>query len=202
MELGGDSCWVCPSCANGQRLADRALVRGSFLLADCALELRPCGMKARLHRAIWNAEDVGDLFDRCLIEIAEGEQGALIGTQAIESAHDEIALGDPVIDDAGGRDKTQVLGEPRLMSRSTALGAYDATCFVDQDPGHPGVEPVGFAEGADVTPSDRERLLDSVAGIGLIARDRGRQTNQADDARIDERVERGAVAGLGSLDQV
>jgi hypothetical protein len=72
---------------------------------------------------------------------------------------------------------------------------------VDEDTTQPGVELVEVAQSGQVLPGGHARVLGRIAGVGVVADDRPRGSEQPVDPRRDERLEGVAVAGSGALDQ-
>jgi hypothetical protein len=139
---------------------------------DRAFELHPGGMQAGLHGAAWDTEDISDLVEWRLVEIAKREQRTLSRIDAIKSANDEISLCNPVIKGLSTVRGPRLFLDCHLQSRSTAPGTSDSATLIDQDPRDPSVKSISFTKGADLTPCNREGVLDRISRVWLVAGDR------------------------------
>ena len=132
--------------------------------------------------------------------MGEYQGDALVGRQGGERPLQLVVIGKPsvivsVIAGVSMRAPKDSLGRRRLRLRQVTTG-------VDQQPMQPGLEPIRFAQAAQVAPAAHDGVLGGVLGGLAVAKDPVGDAEEALVGRADQRLERGVVACLRLPDQV
>ena len=125
-------------------------------------------VETRADRAHRDPEDLGDLGRVTALEVAEHEQGPLLGRQVAEAPLELVPIGDA--DEVVGRGRDVQRQDAEVRDPST-LALRLGEAGADDEAMEPRVEPVWIAEPGQVTPGDDQRLLQGILSPIDVAED-------------------------------
>ena len=130
-----------------------------------------------------DAEDVGNLRQVSILEMAQHEQRSLLRCQSMEAPLELVPVGDVQEVVAGGR---HLDGQDAKVLEAAALARRLHEAGADDEAMEPRVESVRIAEPGQVTPGDHQRFLQSVLGPIDVAEDPLRERVEAIATRADQ----------------
>jgi hypothetical protein len=155
-------------------------------------------MEAGLRRAQWDAELRGDIRERHPEVVVQDDDCAPLRREPSHGCIEELPVGERRrrVHDGWSID----LAELDLDDPTTPFAGDVETC-VDGQAVKPGIEPVGIAQSAQVSPGSHEGVLDRVSSELAVSKDQARGCVQSREGSAGKHREGVMIAFPRSLDE-